>query len=230
MQHKSFKERVKEIAINQSKLYKQIFVDYEYLICSPAFSSKKFYIINGKEENYLHLLGINSSLSALDFFEKCYNGTLKEDDFDFIKRRQSEKSVQGSVRRKIKVLPNIMNIFSQDKEILVEENFKKNKVFCNFATSDGNYTLGFINTSKAYPKTLISGNNLDESNSNKVELILRKKGKDEKFNTIILGNEDLIEKYSEIKFILDEKLLNIKSNPQNDETKEVAITEDDKNK
>lgn len=170
-----FKTRVKDIAIMQAKSYKNIFVDYEYLVCSQAFSKRKFYIINAKEENYKHLIGVNSELSAIDFFNKCYNDTLEESDFDFKKYKQSEKAVQGSVRRKIQVLPNIMNMFSKNNLLLAEEDFKKNNIFCNLATSDGKCTIGFINTSKAYPKTLIKGNNLKNNNSKAVDLVLRKK-------------------------------------------------------
>ena len=38
----------------------------------------------------------NTSLSPDDFYQKCLDGTLAEEDFDFIKKNQSEKSVKGS--------------------------------------------------------------------------------------------------------------------------------------
>jgi hypothetical protein len=37
-EQKSFFERVKENAISYAPLYKRYFVDYEYLLCSEAFS------------------------------------------------------------------------------------------------------------------------------------------------------------------------------------------------
>lgn len=36
----SFKTRVKEIAITESKKYKEVFVDHQYLICSKDFKKK----------------------------------------------------------------------------------------------------------------------------------------------------------------------------------------------
>ena len=36
-ERKSFKERVKEILINNADSYKKYYVDYEYLLCSNAF-------------------------------------------------------------------------------------------------------------------------------------------------------------------------------------------------
>lgn len=80
----SFKERVKNIAISEATFYKQNFIDYQYLICSDAFKIKNYYIIDAKPDNYQHLLGIHSLINAQEFFDKCYNGTLQETDFDFI--------------------------------------------------------------------------------------------------------------------------------------------------
>ena len=36
-EQKSFKECVKETVIQNAKLYKEYYVDYEYLLCSKAF-------------------------------------------------------------------------------------------------------------------------------------------------------------------------------------------------
>lgn len=89
MNNISFKQRVCQSIIDQSKIYKKIFIDRQYLICS-----------------------------------KCFNDTLTENDFDFSKKNQSEKSVKGSVRRKISALENINNFFAQ--ELYIEEGFRKN--------------------------------------------------------------------------------------------------------
>lgn len=204
----SFKERVKNVSINEAVLYKEIFIDYEYLICSEAFENQKFYIINAKKENYMHLIGVNSDLKAIEFFDKCFAKTLLEDDFNFIKRNQSEKSVKGSVRRKISVLHNIMEIFCGEKVILAEENFRKNSVICNVATSDEQCTIGFVSTSKAYPKTLQKGNELNKDKTKLVDLILRKRKDSKKFNELIVGNPISIQKYFEhIEHLVDENLM-----------------------
>lgn len=62
--------------------------------------TKEFYIVSAHEDNYLHLTGLHTSLSAENFFNKCYTGTLDESDFDFARVGQNEKEVKGSVRRK----------------------------------------------------------------------------------------------------------------------------------
>lgn len=192
----SFKERVKEIVIAEAKAYNDNFVKYEYLVCSEAFILKDFYIIDAKEDNYQHLTGVNSLISSQQFFEKCYNGTLQESDFNFMKHHQSEKAVIGSVRRKIIVLPSVINIFN-NKKILVEETFIKNNVQCSFATTDSVGTLGFLNISKSYPKTLLRGNELESSKAKNVDLLLRKESGKEKFDEILIGNLEAIKKYYE---------------------------------
>ena len=56
---------------------------------------------------------------AETFFNKCYDGTLTEEDFSFEKIGHSEEQTKGAVRDKIRVLPDIGSIFSQNS--VVEE-------------------------------------------------------------------------------------------------------------
>lgn len=67
---KSFKERVKEEAIVNAKIFKEFFVDCEYLVCSEAFEKKSYYVIGAHTSNYEHLIGVSSSISADEFFNK----------------------------------------------------------------------------------------------------------------------------------------------------------------
>ncbi|MCD8045994.1 MAG: PBECR4 domain-containing protein [Clostridiales bacterium] len=135
----SFKERVKNTLISLAPQYKYYFINYEYLLCSTAFTKKPYYIVSAHSDNFRHLTGVNSSLSPTVFYEKALNGTLTEDDFDFVKRGQSEAQVKGSVRRKINVLPEITSIFSASTK--VEEDFVKNQVCCSFAAGKTTCTL-----------------------------------------------------------------------------------------
>ena len=205
MSEKSFNERVREEMINAAIQYKQVYVDYEYLICSEAFVEQDFYIVAGREDNFQHLTGVNSTLSPKEFYFKCLQGVLEESDFDFAKSGQDEKMVKGTVRRKIQILPSMMELFKAG--VKTEEKFKKNKVSCSFATADGMCTLGFSESQKARPKTLLKGNELN--NPKPVELILRKKAGTKLFDEIVLGNVEIIQKYREkIQKLLSEELLN----------------------
>lgn len=189
----SFKERVRLSLISAAKDYKEKLVDYEYLVCSESFKIKDFYIINAKEDNYQHLTGVHSLVDAKTFFDKCYNGTLLLSDFDFVKRGQSEKSVKGSVRRKISILPHMLKLF--ESSLMAEEGFEKNNVRCTFATTDGQYTIGFIDADKARPKTLIKGNELKADKSQPVLFSLRKKCSNALYDEIVYGEISSIKNY-----------------------------------
>ncbi len=207
----SFKERVRQTVIQYSKDYKSYFVDYEYLICSDAFTRKKYYIVDAHEDNYLHLTGISVTMSPNDFFKNCFNGTLQESDFSFIKPNQKESAVKGTVRRKINALPGITNLFSSNAQ--VEEDFQKNRICCSFAAGDSVCTLGFSMSDKTKPMSLLSGNELDSSKAKPIKLVLRKKNGTDKFDEILLGDEKIIAEYaSDIKEYIDESLLKDKSN------------------
>lgn len=192
----SFKERVKNIAIQEVVGYKQNFVDREYFIFSGAFSLKSYYIIDAKPDNYQHLIGVNSLISPQLFYNKCCDGTLEESDFNFIKRGQSEASVKGSVRRKIAVLPNMVNIFQNI--VMVEESFVKNRIFCAFATSDGACTLGFVDHSKSRPMSLVKGNELNMSKAKSVDILLSRDVGEEKFTKVIVGDSKTLNKHYKI--------------------------------
>ena len=189
----SFKQRVKNEAISNVKSYEQKFIQYEYLICSEAFQNK-YCIIKADKGNYLHLIGIHTNLKAEEFFDRCYGGLLTEDDFDFIKPHKSEKSVKGSVREKIAVLPYMVKLFEHN--LLAEENFKKNKVNCAFATTDGSYTLGF--SASGRPQSLLKGNELDKTKMKSVDLVFRKpRSSKEVYSELILGNVSDVSKYKD---------------------------------
>lgn len=193
MEKESFKERVRQEIIKAAKQYKEIYIDYEYLICSTVFEKNDYYIIVAEEDNYQHLTGVHSQIDARTFFDKCYDGTLEEGDFDFVKAGQNEKAVKGTVRRKIQALPDMMDLFKPS--VQVEEGFRKNKVICSFATADGNCTLGFSESKKARPKSLIKGNEL--KNPVTVDLIMRKTVGSSCFDEIVVGDDAILNQFKE---------------------------------
>ena len=201
----SFKERVRLTAIKESKSFKSIFVDKEFLICSHSFKKRDYYILSAEKDNYLHLVGIGTQLSALDFFNKCYDGTLSLDDFDFNKNGQDESSVKGSVRRKIQSLERLASLF--DDDLLIEEGFKRDKISCAIATSDKKITLGFTSGTKSRPKTLLKGNEL-KTNPLTVDLVLSRARGDNRFNKIIIGNKSIVNDFKvKIENIISDELL-----------------------
>ena len=207
-EQKSFKERVKDTMIQNATRYKEYYVDYEYLICSKAFKKNDYYIVASLADNYLHLTGVHTGLKADMFFNKCYDGTLEEDDFDFIKTGQNEREVKGSVRRKINALPDIMDLFTETT--VIEEDFEKNRIKCALAAGNINITLGFIVTGKARPMTLLKGNELNTEKSKNIDVVLRRKVGEAKFAEMIIGNNDILKEYKEsLAGILAENLIDL---------------------
>ena len=202
----TFKQRVAQTAITYATVYEAVYLKYEYLVCSEAFSSQDYYIIAACEDNYRHLIGVNTAISAEDFFVKCLSGTLTEDDFDFVKTGQSEAAVKGSVRRKINALPKFLSMF--DSPMVAQEKLVKNRISCTFATTDRCVTVGYITAGKSRPKTLLKGDELDQEKCKNVDLILRRASGEKLFDEIVCGDASMIEKYKEkIGELLTEDLL-----------------------
>ncbi|WP_026655328.1 PBECR4 domain-containing protein [Butyrivibrio sp. AE3003] len=181
----SFKERVKNCAIENAKIFNDNFVNFEYCIISRAFNDGGYYITKAFDGNYLHLVGVNTSMPADSFFKKCLDGTLTESDFDFVKRGVGKNALKGAVREKIHVLPNMVTIF-EGKPINVQCSFKKNQVICAFASTDNKCTLGFSNS--GHPKSLLKGDYLDDNKKFPVEAILRKTHESEIFDELVYNS------------------------------------------
>ena len=185
------------MVIQCSKKYKKYYVDYEYLICSSAFTICSYYIIAAHKDNYLHL----TSLDASNFLKKCYKWTLEETDFNFCKNGLAEKEVKGSVRRKINTLPLIIDLFTCNT--FVEEDFNKNKIRCSLAAGTTNVTLGFVVAGKAKPMTLLKGNELNPNKAKPINIVLRREDGTNKFTNIVAGSIEELRAYS---VILSDKL------------------------
>ena len=158
MTQASFKTNVLNAILDGAKIYEQTFLTYDYLLISSHFTLHESYIISAEKDNFLHLTGVHTNLSAKEFFDKAIARTLSENDFDFIKSGQSEAMVKGSVRRKMRFLPILDKLLQ--KGTLAEENFTKNKITCTLAVSENSFTLGFVMTPHGRPKTLLKGNEL----------------------------------------------------------------------
>ena len=122
----SFKQNVLIAICNGAQKYKDVFLDYEYEVFSKSFKTNKPYIISATKSNFLHLTGVNTNLTANQFFDKALNNTLTESDFDFNKKGQTEKIVKGSVRRKANVKTVYIDFFSEI--IYTFLSFNKNKI------------------------------------------------------------------------------------------------------
>lgn len=102
--------------------------------------------------------------------------------------------MKGAVRDKIMVLPDIAGIFSP--ATTVEEGFHQNTIACSFAAEGGTFTMGFVCDGFSKPKTLLRGKKLNPNRTGAMELVLRRKRGAEKFDQIIVGNNEVLKKYA----------------------------------
>lgn len=154
-----FKTSVRDKLIKVAIEYKKI-TDCDFVLSSDLFVYKKEYILRFYNDNFLHLTGVITNLSANLFFDKCIKQTISIDDFVC----DSTSELKGKVKEKLKNLSDIGNFF--DKELIFQEKFEKNRVKCNIASSDGKCTLGFINTkgSVHVPLTILNKNQISKEN------------------------------------------------------------------
>lgn len=183
----SFKERVRKELLVAAKDYKRNFVDVDYLLYSRSFRYQRLYVVSAKEDNFLHLTGVGTDLSAQHFFEKCLDGTLAEEDFEI-----GDKMQKGSIRRKMSVLPQAMSLFSS-YPLYVEEQFQKNRISCSFAstTTAKVCTVGFTKTKLSKPQTVLKGNYL--KNPVAVELLLKKESSRQRSYQVVYNSISLEE-------------------------------------
>ncbi len=206
MEEISFKERTKNSIISFAPLYLEYFVNHDYLLCSSAFQIEPYYVISSHRDNFKHLLGVQTPLSPNEFFNKAYDGTLTEDDFNFTKGDIPEKQIKGTVRRKINAFQNIIGIFSD--ESIVVENFRKNSVVCSVAVGNDLCSLGFTQRNPSYPMSLLNGKMLTDEKSAKMDLVLSRDIGADKFTDIVVGDTDMVLKYIDsIKTVLSDEII-----------------------
>jgi len=185
MSCQSHKQSVREKLIKSAEIYKSVFMDYDYLIYSNGFYNNPYYIINAHEDNFAHLTGVKSLIPAYDFYVACLNNSLKETDFDFINKKHCEKSVKGTVRRKLQVFTELKDFFTHN--LKSEEDFTKGRVSCTIGTADDKITIGFIESINIRPMTLLKGCCLEYTKIVNISLVLRRNKNSKSFDTVIQG-------------------------------------------
>ena len=157
MENQPFKETIKEHLIKSARKYR-LLVNKSIILSSYDFRAKSKYIVRFYETNFLHLTGVRTSLSAIVFFNKCFNGEIAFDDFDC----ESTGQLKGLVRLKMRNLINIDTFFTD--EIEVQEDFEKGSIKCLLGASDNKCTIGFVDAKYCVrPKTILDKNHLDKT-------------------------------------------------------------------
>lgn len=159
MKQKSFKQRAFELLKVGATEYSKL-LGIDFVLISDKFKNRDKYVLRFYEGNFLHLTGVETSLPAKDFFLKCFDGTVTNNDFDC----DSTLILKGTVRHKLSHIISISTFF--DGNIRCQESFVKGKVKCIVAASDRKYTLGFTGgEGPLNPLTLLHNDFLDDENA-----------------------------------------------------------------
>ena len=153
-----FKESILSKLFIAAKEYNKL-IGFTFIFKSDSFIYNPEYYIRFYKDNFLHLTGVETKLGAKEFFEKCISSSLELNEFEC----ETTSELKGKVREKLKNLSNIGTFF--DRDLVFQEMLVKNTVKCKIATSDGKYTIGFIQVSSLIhvPLTLLNRNQIDPS-------------------------------------------------------------------
>lgn len=157
-----FEEETLLIILESAQSYSKL-CDYVYIISSDDFKEQNYYAIHFYPQNFLHLTGVKTTLKSIDFYEKALKGELSVSDFSCGSKgssNESEKELYNHVKQKMKHLKHISSLFENSSVLVVQENFKKGKIPCCFASANGKFSMGFAGKS-LQPMTLLNGNMLD---------------------------------------------------------------------
>ena len=78
METRSFKENVLDFILVGAKSY-QALLGIDFKVKSPSFVERQEYLLRFNEDNFLHLTGVLTSLTAKEFFHKAIDGALSVD-------------------------------------------------------------------------------------------------------------------------------------------------------
>ena len=154
----TFKESILSKLFVAAKEYEKL-LGFSFVFKSNHFIYRSEYLIKFYKDNFLHLTGVETRLNAKEFYDKCVSEDLKLEDFECEKTNE----LKGKVREKLKNLSNLGTFFNRN--LIFQEMLEKNRVKCKIASSDGKYTLGFVQTSRFIhvPLTLLNKNQIDLS-------------------------------------------------------------------
>ena len=152
----SFKENIRKQLLIAAQDYSSL-LSKTIVLESNDFEFQKRYILRFDKTNFLHLTGVLSSLKADEFFKKCLDSSIAVGDFDY----DAVKN-KTNIKNKLCCLVQLSSMLR--KELLVQEQFVKNRIICKIAASNGSFTVGFTGGKRCvYPKTVLNKNRLDKT-------------------------------------------------------------------
>lgn len=133
--------------------------------------------------NYLHLTGFklrHSAISANNFFDRCCDRRLAEDDFDF--------ASDGTTEMKMRVLPSVVNK-NLSAKMLGEYNGRGPRLYTDKLAGSISACIGFVATGSSgryVPNTMLEGDIRTMTNgADRIIATYRKKSSEERYSEIV---------------------------------------------
>ena len=97
------KEQAIKILTESAKAYQEKLLNRFFLIAFPEGNIVNYTVVVFRKQNFKHLTGVRTDITAKRFWEKCLGGKLSVNDFSF--------DSAGNTQLKLSVLPQLPQIF-----------------------------------------------------------------------------------------------------------------------
>lgn len=200
------KQIIRKQIVDAAKIYSTELAGKSFLF---IFGNEYFEVVF-KTSCFLHLTGVNTSLSATDFYKKAKSSTLSVNQFNFTNRHPYDMA-----KKKLPCLLDLPEITRN--EIIVVKDFKTLTFTYKLGLTNLHFTIGLeqaINPKNNkilnyyIPKTLrAKDKSIENSNSAEfVDFIFCKKQTDKVYSELLYRNVDMVLPKS-LSSIIDEELL-----------------------
>ena len=149
-------------------------------------------------------MAIRKLIAGLEFGEAL---KLLMNDRDMsVEQMESESGLSVSTVKRLRAGQEA----SAEQIVAISVALRLPPITCSFAAEGVTFTMGFICDGYSKPKTLLRGKKLDPNRTGTLELVLRRKRGEDKFNEILVGNEEILKKYADkVQTQLSDDLLSV---------------------
>lgn len=187
----SYKFKIRNNIIATAKLYQEYLLDKHFLIVY----SGKYVEIQFLSENFLHLTGVGTYLSATRFFDLCVSNQLTVNQFFYNSRYPARIS-----KKKVNNLSRILYLFNSDSIIL--EEVDTDTQFYEIGITELHFTLCFKNFLESNDLYTVCSHRIEGKSANIVEkskhayfidYIFSKPAQNNKYDYMVFSNNVEIE-------------------------------------
>lgn len=202
------KEEALQTMIKAAKLFQENLCGKKILVVFGDENRPDFVEIKANGENFVHLTGVATSVSAGDFYERLLGRRLSENDFNF--------KQDGTSQLKLSVIESLLSI-KYSAQIFGDYNYGRPRLYTKKLMGNIAASIGFVPAGKKYfvPNTILKGDIRDDitRGKHKVLAILSKPSNAKEYEQIVkvgkkVSVDDVLHKISSKVQIADSTLNN----------------------